>query len=673
MRAIRDGAPDAELVIAAQRGDRAALDALLAQYLPLLYNIVGRALNGHADCDDVVQETMLRAVRSIGGVRDPAAFRSWLVAVAVRQIRGHLSGRALQRAGDAPDVADPGADFVDLTILRLGLSGQRRETAQATRWLDHDDQELLALWWQEAAGLLDRDAVVTGLGLPAAHTAVRISRMKERLATARLVVRALHARPRCSALAEVIAAWDDAPSPLWRKRIARHARDCGRCQAHQAGLIPAEQLLNGLPLLPAPLLALPAAVRALLHSGTAGPGSPSGPAGQLHPAVSSHPAVSPRPAQSHPSGRPGARAARPRHSASARAAGRPRGSALHHLRVLPKAAATLQPKIIVVTIAATACVAGGAVAVAHAASGRPTPVVPAAARARPVTTTGGPAPGPVPSTTSPAPAHASPPSRRPAVPPPAAPVPAGMLKGVGAWDFTGATAALAQSRASWYFDWSTSPDGITSPPGVAFVPDIWGSADVTPADLAQARQDGRYLLTFNEPDSSAQASMTVAQALADWPQLEATGMLLGSPAVQDDAATPGSWLDQFMAGAKARGYRVDFIAVHWYAQGFDPAAAVSELRAYLQAIYQRYHLPIWLTEFGMVQFGSPAAYPTDAQQSAFLAGAASMMAGLGYVQRYAWFALPVTTGPTGDGNLGLFSSGPAVTAEGRAFEAAAGR
>jgi RNA polymerase sigma factor (sigma-70 family) len=626
MRAIRDGDPDAELVIAAQRGDRAALDALLAQYLPLLYNIVGRALNGHADCDDVVQETMLRAVRSVGDVRDPAAFRSWLVAVAVRQIRDHLSGRALQLAGDAPDVADPGADFVDLTILRLGLSGQRRETAQATRWLDRDDQELLALWWQEAAGLLDRDAVATGLGWPATHTAVRISRMKERLATARLVVRALHARPRCSALAEVIADWDDAPSPLWRKRIARHARGCGRCQAHQAGMIPAEQLLNGLPLLPAPLLALPAAVRAL----------------------------------------------RARHSASARAAGRSRGSAWHHLRVLPKAAAALQPKIIVVTIAATACVAGGAVAVAHAASGRPTPVVPAAERARPVTTTAAPPPSPVPSTTPPAPTHAPPPSRRPAVPPPVAPAPTAMLKGVGAWDFTGATAALAQSRASWFFDWSTSPDGITSPPGVAFVPDIWGSADVTPADLAQARQDGRYLLTFNEPDSSAQASMTVAQALADWPQLEATGMLLGSPAVQDDAATPGSWLDQFMAGAKARGYRVDFIAVHWYAQSFDPAAAVSELRAYLQAIYQRYHLPIWLTEFGMVQFGSPAAYPTDAQQSAFLTGAASMMASLGYVQRYAWFALPVTTGPTGDGNLGLFSSGPAVTAEGRAFEAAAG-
>ena len=34
------------------------------------------------------------------------------------------------------EVADPAADFVELTIVRLGLSGQRAETAQATRWLD---------------------------------------------------------------------------------------------------------------------------------------------------------------------------------------------------------------------------------------------------------------------------------------------------------------------------------------------------------------------------------------------------------------------------------------------------------------------------------------------------------------------------------------------------------
>ena len=29
-------------------------------------------------------------------------------------------------------------------------------------------------------------------------------------------------------------------------------------------------------------------------------------------------------------------------------------------------------------------------------------------------------------------------------------------------------------------------------------------------------------------------------------------------------ATDGSWFDQFMQGVESKGYRVDFIAAHWY-------------------------------------------------------------------------------------------------------------
>ncbi len=90
----RGSGPGVQTVIAAQAGDAHALDSLMSSYLPLVYNIVGRALNGHADVDDVVQETMLRAVRGLGDLRDPAAFRSWLVAVAIRQVRDSLPGQA---------------------------------------------------------------------------------------------------------------------------------------------------------------------------------------------------------------------------------------------------------------------------------------------------------------------------------------------------------------------------------------------------------------------------------------------------------------------------------------------------------------------------------------------------------------------------------------------------
>src|ERR1022692_3672819 len=96
MRKPQGSGSGVQTVIAAQQGDEQAMADLLAEYLPLIYNIVGRAMNGHADADDVVQETMLRAVRNIGDLRDPAAFRSWLVAVAIRQVRDYVAALGTQ-------------------------------------------------------------------------------------------------------------------------------------------------------------------------------------------------------------------------------------------------------------------------------------------------------------------------------------------------------------------------------------------------------------------------------------------------------------------------------------------------------------------------------------------------------------------------------------------------
>ncbi|MEU8579020.1 sigma-70 family RNA polymerase sigma factor [Streptomyces asoensis] len=238
------------LVTAARSGDQAAQDALVGAYLPLVYNIVGRALNGSVDVDDVVQDTMLRVLDSLDGLRDPASFRSWLVAIAMNQVRAHWHRQqpAQGAMDEADDVADPGADFVDLTIVQLQLSGQRQETARATRWLEPDDRGLLSLWWLECAGELTRAEIAAALALSPQHTAVRVQRMKAQLEAARVVVRALDARPQCQELRSELAGWDGRPSALWRKRLARHARGCARCSGLWSGLMPAEGLLAGLAL-----------------------------------------------------------------------------------------------------------------------------------------------------------------------------------------------------------------------------------------------------------------------------------------------------------------------------------------------------------------------------------------------------------------------------------------
>ncbi|MEY9836276.1 sigma-70 family RNA polymerase sigma factor [Streptacidiphilus sp. EB103A] len=285
------------MVSAARSGDRRALEQLVEAYLPLVYNIVGRALGGHADVDDVVQETMLRAVAGLPGLREPERFRSWLVAITVRQVRNRwhewqarpYPGVPEDGAGDA---AASEADFADLTILRLALSGQRREVVEATRWLDEGEREVLSLWWLEAAGELTRRELAEACELPPQHAAVRVQRVKQRLESARAVVRALTVSPRCGELLSLVTSWDGRPSALWRKRLARHVTDCPQCLVSASDLVPAEGLLAGLGLVPVPiaLLELIPAASTGVSGGTAGgasggsghaPGSATGRATRL--------------------------------------------------------------------------------------------------------------------------------------------------------------------------------------------------------------------------------------------------------------------------------------------------------------------------------------------------------------------------------------------------------
>ncbi|MFD7437996.1 sigma-70 family RNA polymerase sigma factor [Streptomyces sp. NPDC059861] len=271
----------AALVTAAAGGDPKAQDALVSAFLPLVYNVVGRALNGSVDVDDVVQETMLRALDSLDSLRAPENFRSWLVAIAMNQVRAHWHDRqsAPGAVEEAQDLADPGADFVDLTMVQLQLSGQRQETARATRWLEPDDRGLLSLWWLECAGELTRSEVAAALELSPQHTAVRVQRMKAQLEAARVVVRALDARPRCEELSGLLASWDGRPSALWRKRTARHARGCARCSGLWSGLMPAEGLLAGLALVAAAPALLDRVISASGGMAAVGSAIPLGPSG----------------------------------------------------------------------------------------------------------------------------------------------------------------------------------------------------------------------------------------------------------------------------------------------------------------------------------------------------------------------------------------------------------
>lgn len=618
-RAAADAVADGALT--RDWADSDAIVVLILDHLPLVYNVVGRALNRHPDIDGVVQKIMTGAVSAAHHSSNVAVFRSRLLAACVWQVRNvHRTAVTATRPGASRPDGVPEADFAQLTIERLGLTAEQCEIAEAARWLAEDDRLLLALWWQEATGTLHRAELADALRLSGADLDQDVARLVQEVEASRVIARALRRAPVCGRLVAAADGWDGAPGPAWRDRLAAHVLNCPACAPRRGEMSSAEWLLGGLPLVPPPRGLTETTLNAVALDGH----GPHGPHSERN------------------AGRPGFAA---RHS--------PAGTR----RVAHRSWRPSRSAFAVISAAVALCLAGG-IAIALRSPGPSHATSAATIAGTPSSQSGLPGKGAT------APARAS-----------SAPTAASLLaeqKGVCASAGAGVSEALAASGASWYYNWHATPDSIDTPPGVTFVPMIWGASDVNTAELNEVKREGHVLLGFNEPDQRSQSNMSVNQALSLWPQLEATGMELGSPGVSWATNSPSGWFGQFMQGAQARGYRVDFINVHWYGQRnfTDPAKNVSELKKYLEQTHDLWGKPIWLTEFALTNFqsGPYPVYPTETQQAAFLTAATQMLATLPFVQRYAWYALSASG--VNKGTTALYSTNATATAVGDAYKVA---
>ncbi len=144
-----------------------------------------------------------------------------------------------------------------------------------------------------------------------------------------------------------------------------------------------------------------------------------------------------------------------------------------------------------------------------------------------------------------------------------------------------------------------------------------------------------HLLGFNEPDRPDQANMLIGDAIWSWPDLLATGLRLGAPAVSDGGRD--GWLYPFMDQADAAALRVDFVPVHYYwcANPSDPAGAANQFYNFLKATYDRVKRPLWITEWNNGANWTGCGDPSFAQQQAAINAMIDMLDSTPFVERYA--------------------------------------
>src|SRR2546430_4891878 len=74
--------PEEGLVLRAQHGDRGAFEELVRRTSRLVFARLYLETGDTHHAEDLLQETLLTAFRSLGGLQEPKTFRTWLLTIA---------------------------------------------------------------------------------------------------------------------------------------------------------------------------------------------------------------------------------------------------------------------------------------------------------------------------------------------------------------------------------------------------------------------------------------------------------------------------------------------------------------------------------------------------------------------------------------------------------------
>ena len=88
-----------KLLAQARRGDVAAFEKLAGAHISRLSVLVTRLVDDRVEAEDVVQESLLRAWRGIGGFRGRSGFSTWLHRIAVNE-----ANRSLMQSSRRPEL-----------------------------------------------------------------------------------------------------------------------------------------------------------------------------------------------------------------------------------------------------------------------------------------------------------------------------------------------------------------------------------------------------------------------------------------------------------------------------------------------------------------------------------------------------------------------------------------
>jgi RNA polymerase sigma-70 factor (ECF subfamily) len=124
-------------------GDTAAFDELYQRYVPGLFRFIYYSLNGDRnDAEDVLQETMLAAIRSLSRFRSDSSLSTWLHVIARNKISDQIRRRQRFRNHQVEEEAAD-LELQMVSMLPEDMIAQRSDIEAVLRALPQDQRDVL--------------------------------------------------------------------------------------------------------------------------------------------------------------------------------------------------------------------------------------------------------------------------------------------------------------------------------------------------------------------------------------------------------------------------------------------------------------------------------------------------------------------------------------------------
>jgi len=168
-------------------------------------------------------------------------------------------------------------------------------------------------------------------------------------------------------------------------------------------------------------------------------------------------------------------------------------------------------------------------------------------------------------------------------------------------------------------------------PQLEFVPTIHGRDDISKIHLL-TKGYAKRVKTFNEPEQPSQSNLSPEDAHGLWTahieQLTQLGYELIAPSVTTGSAG-FDWLSKFMGYCKT--CSISVVDVHYY--GLSGQDLINRVNTF----HSTFGKPIWLSEYGCVDYSGGGKQCTQSIFNDFFATSRSFLEGASFVQMYALF------------------------------------